>query len=63
MKVTLKATRINNNMTQEEAAEKIGVSRCTLANWENMKTFPNAEQIKKIESIYSVSYDDIIFFQ
>lgn len=61
MAMTLKALRVNNRMTQVEAADKLKISVDTLSNWENGKTFPDVMQIKKIEELYSVSYQDIIF--
>ena len=61
-KITLKAARVNANMSRPEAAKKIGVSVDTLFNWENGKTFPNVPQIVKIEQAYGVSYSDISFF-
>lgn len=61
MKLTLKALRINNNLTQEEAGKKLGVTKDTISRWENAKSFPNVKQIKEIEKLYNVTYDDIIF--
>lgn len=61
MKLTLRAARVNAGLTQSEAAEKIGVTRDTLRNWEVGKSFPDAIKIGKIEKVYGVGYDDIIF--
>lgn len=61
MAITLKAARVNANLTQPEAAEKLGVSTDTLRNWEKGKTFPNVQQIKNIEDAYGVSYNDLVF--
>lgn len=61
MKVTLRGLRSNSNLTQGQAAEKIGVSKDIWANWENQKTFPDVLNIKRIESEFKVSYNDIIF--
>lgn len=61
MKVTLKALRVNNNLTQRQAGEKVAVSEETWANWENQRTFPDVLNIKRIETEFQVSYDDIIF--
>ena len=33
-KITLKAARVNMGMTQSELAEKMGVSRATVTEWE-----------------------------
>lgn len=61
MKLTLKALRTNKNLTQEEAAKKLGISESTLNNYENFKSYPDIPMIEKILNLYSVKYDDIIF--
>lgn len=61
MKVSLKAARANANLTQTEAAKRIGVTKDTISNWENGKSFPDALKIRDIERVYNVVYDDIIF--
>lgn len=61
MEITLKAARINAGYTQRQAAEQIGVTVDTIGNWERGKSFPDAMQIKAIESAYRVSYDNLIF--
>lgn len=62
MKITLKAARVNQRLTQREAAEKIGVTKDTVSNWEREKSYPNAKDINKIVEVYKIDYDDIIFF-
>ena len=61
MQLTLKAARANAKLTQREAAEKIGVTVDTISNWERGKSFPNAIQIRRLELVYGVSYDALIF--
>ena len=61
MKISLAAARVNANLTQEGAAQKIGVNRSTIQNWENGKSYPSIPQVRKIEEVYGCSYDDIIF--
>jgi putative transcriptional regulator len=61
MKVTLKGLRAMRNWTQKKAAEEVGVSVDTWANYEKGKTFPDVPIIKKIESVFDVGYNDIIF--
>lgn len=61
MQWTLKTLRVNKNLTQEEASKKLGISPSTLSKWENYKSFPNAAEISKIEKLYGVGYNDIIF--
>ena len=33
----------------------------TISNWENGRSFPDAVQILKIQDVYKVKYDDLIF--
>lgn len=61
MQLTLKALRATQNMTQEEAAKAIGVSKYTWSNYERGKSFPDVPTIKSIEQAFNVTYSDIIF--
>lgn len=61
MKLSLKALRINNNLTQLEASKQLGISESTLNNYENFKSFPDVPVIEKILKLYKVNYNDIIF--
>lgn len=58
---TLKAARVNAGMTQQEAAIKIGVSVDSIRNYENGKSYPDVPVLKKIEQVYGVKYEEIIF--
>lgn len=59
--VSLKAARVNANLTQKKSARELGVDVSTLQNWEHGKTFPDADQIEKICRLYAVPYDCINF--
>ena len=61
LKITLKAARINVNLSQKEAAEQLHISNKTLCNWENGVSFPDAERIDALCKLYGVHYDNIIF--
>lgn len=61
MAITLKAARVNKNLTQREAAELLGISEKTLWNYEKGTSFPDIPVIKKIEELYGLSYDNINF--
>ncbi len=61
MTITLKAARVNKGLTQLEAAKLLKVSKDTVGNWERGKSYPNMKNIKEIEKVYGVSYDDLIF--
>lgn len=60
-KYTLKILRVMKGYTQEQAAELIGVSPDTLSNYERGKSYPDVPVINKIEEVYEVSYNQIIF--
>lgn len=61
MAITLKAARINNGLSQKEAAKKIGISADTLSNYERGRSFPDVPTIQRIERAYGCLYNDIIF--
>ncbi len=56
----LKTARINCDLTQELVAEKIGVSRQTISNWENNKTYPDIISVIALSDLYSVSLDSLL---
>ena len=60
-KVTLRAARVNVGLSQEESANRIGISKKTLGSWENGITFPSAEYIPVICDLYAVPYDILNF--
>ncbi|HBA70267.1 MAG TPA: XRE family transcriptional regulator [Lachnospiraceae bacterium] len=49
-------------MSQEEVAEKLGVSRQTISKWETDETLPDIRQAKRMAVFYGVSLDDLITF-
>lgn len=60
--ITLKMLRAKKDWSQREAAERIGVSAQTWNNWEKQNSFPDVPKIKKIEEVFGISYDEILFF-
>lgn len=60
-KITLKAARVNAELSQKEAAEALNVNVSTLQNYETGKTIPDWEMVKRIEQVYSFPADFIIF--
>ncbi|MCI9462685.1 MAG: helix-turn-helix transcriptional regulator [Lachnospiraceae bacterium] len=48
--------------SQEEVAEKLGVSRQTISKWETDETLPDIRQSKKMAVLYHTSLDDLIDF-
>lgn len=56
----LYSLRKYNKLTQEEVAEKIGVSRQALAKWENGDTLPDIEKCTQLAELYGVSLDSLV---
>ena len=47
------------NMTQEDIADIVGVSRQSVAKWETGETVPDLDKCKKLAEIFEVSLDDL----
>lgn len=58
---TLRTARDRVKLTQKDAAEKLGISPDTLRNWENGITQPDALMIKRIEELYHINFNQLIF--
>ena len=56
----LKQARLAINMTQEVVAEKVGVSRQTMSNWENGKSYPDISSIITLSDIYGLTLDSLL---
>lgn len=54
--------RKKSGLSQEEVAEKLGVSRQTISKWESDETLPDIRQSKKLSLIYHVTLDELISF-
>lgn len=61
MTMTLRAARINRGLSREEAAERIGVSASTIGNYERGTSFPNVPVLRRIEEVYGVAYENLVF--
>lgn len=49
-------------LSQEQVAEKLGVSRQTISKWETGESVPDIYQSKKLAKIYSLTLDELIEF-
>lgn len=56
----IKKARNEAALTQEQAAEALGVSRQTISNWENGKSYPDIISVIKMSDLYSVSLDCLL---
>lgn len=61
MKLSLKTARELKGLTQQEAAKLMNISTDTLGNYERGKSYPDIPVLRKIEKVYGVSYNQIIF--
>lgn len=53
----LKKARLENDLTQETAAKKIGIHQSTLAGYEKGRTEPDLETLGKLAQLYLHSVD------
>ena len=56
----LKRARTNAALTQEHVAEQIGVSRQTISNWENNRSYPDIVSVIELSDLYSMSLDELL---
>ena len=52
-----------HNLTQEDVAEKVGVSRQAVAKWESGETMPDLEKSRLLAETFGVSLDDLANFE
>lgn len=52
--------RLENNLTQEELAKLIGVSRSTISAWENNKTEADFSTLQKLRDFFDVTYEELL---
>ena len=52
--------RKNSGLSQENVAEKLGVSRQTVSKWETNETLPDIRQSKKLAMLYHMTLDELI---
>jgi len=54
IQISIAAARVNANMTQGEAAEKLHITKQTLVNWEAGRTEPTVSQFRAISELYGI---------
>ncbi len=52
--------RKKNNFSQEDLAEKVGVTRQTISKWELGETAPDLKQAKVLSQVFKVSLDELV---
>jgi len=56
----LKDLREKNNLTQEQLAERVLVTRQAVSRWETGETQPNTETLKLLSGLYEVSINTLL---
>ena len=56
----LQRLRKQNNLTQEELAEKLFVSRTAISKWEAGRGYPNIASLKAISKFFNITVDELL---
>ena len=56
----LKKIRKDNNLSQEQLAEKLGVSRQSVSKWENGEAYPEMDKVLNICKLYNYNIDELL---
>lgn len=60
-KITLRAARVNADLTLEDAAKELAITKETLRNYEYCRTTPDWNMVDKISKVYNFPSDYIFF--
>lgn len=61
LKISLKAARVNADLTLEQAAEALHTTKQTLVNYEKGTTFPTVDKLIEMCHLYKVRLESISF--
>lgn len=56
----LKKIRKEYNLSQEQLAEKLGVSRQSVSKWESSQAYPEMDKLVQISKLYNIDLNDLI---
>ena len=57
--ISLRAARVNANLTQDDVAKRMGKTRQTVVNWENGKYIPGIPELEMLSKTYNIPVDYI----
>lgn len=60
MENNIKKLRIENDMSQSQLADKLGVTRAAVSQWENSTFYPRMGMIQKMAGVFHVKVSDVI---
>lgn len=56
----LKALRNHKNLSQDELADMVYVSRQTISNWENDKNYPDIHSLLLLANVFDITIDQLL---
>lgn len=56
----IKKYRIERNLSQDELAEKVYVSRQSISNWENDKNYPDMQSLLLLSTLFEITLDVLV---
>lgn len=56
----LRQARLDCRLTQEAVAERVGVTRQTVSNWENNRSYPDIANLLALGELYSLTLDELL---
>ncbi len=59
LQISLASARVNAEMTQEEVAHVMNVSKTTIVNWEKGRIIPGIPELSMLCEIYKIPKDNI----
>lgn len=59
LQISLAAARVNAELTQDDVARKMGISKQTIINWEKGRVIPKIPELEMLSRLYNISKDNI----
>ena len=56
----LKKIRKDNNLSQEDLAEKLGVSRQSVSKWESGAAYPEMDKVLELCKLFNLNIDELL---
>lgn len=59
MKISIKAARVNSELTLTQAAKELGVAPSTLSGYENGDVVPRFDMLEKMSALYNMPIENL----
>lgn len=59
MRISLRAARVNAELTQQQVADALNVDKGTVIRWEKYESQPNSGKVDALCRLYNMPYDNI----